>query len=120
MTDDFVAALPVLLRPGAAAVPVAWTFRPATAGNNDGSIPYGSTLAGAAVSVYDSLGADQTASVLVANSVVAAGFVVSAALNHPGTVTGTGRYTAVVTLTLSTGAVIPFDSREIVADAVVG
>ena len=113
---------PVRLRVGASAQPVAWQFAAQSAATaNDGSLPFGATIASATVRIYDSTGTERTSSVLQANSVaVSGGLIVTAALNHPGTVTGTGYYTALITLTLSTAAVIAFESRGIWADSAAG
>lgn len=118
---DFTGHEQITLRPGALGVPVTWRFAAASSAvANDGSLPFGATIATADVTIYDADGTDVTASILAAGSVqVSGGLSVMARLNHLGT-TITQRCTAVVTCTLSTGAVIPFDCRRILVDGVTG
>lgn len=119
---DFEGTGKVILRPGAAYVPIRWQFAAASSVmTNDGSIPFGATITNAAVAVYNRAGTDVTSDVILAGTVqVVGGLAVSALLRHPGNVTGEVRYSFVVTLTLSTGATIPYDCRRLVIDGRTG
>lgn len=124
---DFQGTQTIMLRPGANRVPISFEFRAASANNtNDGSIPYGATITGAAVAVYDQEGIDRTTATVNSNTTQLVGLVVSTALKHPNTgadpsaaieMRGINTYTAVVTVTLSTNATIPFECRRILVDA---
>ena len=80
---------------------------------DDGSIPYGTTVSSAAVYAKDTDGTDKTSEIVTTAASVADN-VVSCGLTYPAT-TGAGTYILEVKLTLSTGAVLPYDARRIVA-----
>lgn len=123
---DFEGVEKVVLRPGANAVPITFAFVAASNNvANDGSVPFGATISNATVAVYDQDGTDRTGNCVNANSTQVVGLTVSATLKHPNTgannttaITIVGRkvYTALVTLTLSTGAVVPYKGQRILVD----
>jgi hypothetical protein len=113
------------LRPGASDVPFRWRFAAeSAAGANDGALPFGTTIASAVVKLFNHLGVDVSDAVLLTPPGVAVvgGLIVTASLKHPGAVahTVTKTYTAVLALTLSTGAVLVFEAKRIKVDPTAG
>lgn len=114
MPDFGAAGTTLTLRPGATDVPVSWRFTACTSASaNDGALPYGTTIASAAVAIYDP--GDVAVAGMVESVVVSGGLVVTATLTHPGAVTHTTArlYTAVLTLTLSTGAKLVVEAKRL-------
>src|SRR5512135_750233 len=120
---DFEGTLTRTLRPGDASVPIRFDFSQAsTSTANDGSIPYGTTIATAAIKIYTDAGST-SASVLDAGSLsLVGGSAVTARLSHPsGTVfEGLRTYTAIVKLTLNSGAIINYECARIMIDGAAG
>lgn len=112
---DFTASARVYLEPGAEKVPVSCAFVACTtAAANDGSLPYGTTIASATVEVLDTTG-DAVADILDAGSVAVSGggLLVSFTLSYP-TTSPAGLYAWRVLATLSTGAKVAFEGQRIV------
>lgn len=120
---DFEGILTKILRPGDAGVPIRFAFAAAsTSSANDGSIPYGTTISTAAIKVYTDAGSSLS-SVLDAGSLsVVGGAAVTATLTHPASVAFSGRktYTAVLTLTLNTGAIMSYECARLIIDGARG
>jgi len=114
MSDSFTTSGRIILQPGSATVPYSFTYAAASSATaNDGSIPYDSTIASAAVKAFDRSGTDRSAEMIV-GAVTVASPVVTVALKYPAT-TGPGRYSLEFVLTLSTGAIMEFDFTRISA-----
>ena len=110
MSDSFTTNGLIRLQPGSATVPYTFTFSVASSATaNDGAIPYGTTIASAAVKAFDAAGTDKTSEIIVSNSVSSP--VVTVSLKYP--ITGAGVYSLEFVLTLSTGAVMEFDFTRV-------
>ena len=113
MADSFDTSGIIILQPGSATVPYLFTFTAASSATaNDGSIPFGSTIASADIKAFDSLGNDVTSEMI--DSETNTNTTVSPVLKYPAT-TGAGNYSIEFLLTLSTGAVLEFDFTRIYA-----
>lgn len=96
----------VLLKSGAVAYPITFVFAPCSNDTtNDGSIPYGTTIASATVTVLDSAGTDISSSV-VNNSGVVDGLKYTILFDYPA-LAAKGMCIVNMYLTLSSGAVLP-------------
>ena len=112
MAESFERGI-IILQPGSATVPYSFTFSAATSATaNDGSIPFGSTIASAVLTVFDSDGDDVTSEIIVAESNTDT--VCSVTMKYPAT-SGNGTYSLEFLLTLSTGAVLEYDFTRIYA-----
>lgn len=112
MSDSFLLSKIITLQPGSATVPYTFTFAAASSVTaNDGSIPYGNTISGADVKVFDEAGTDVTSDMIVSESNTT--LVVTVSLKYPGT---EGRYSLEIILTLSSGAVMEFDFTRVYAE----
>lgn len=98
---DFLDEGIIKLIPGTSKRPVTLFFIAETSsGANDGSLPYGTLIESANITIVDSDGDDYTDEILVANSVsVSNGLNVLFEINH-STEVGVGAYTANIELTL--------------------
>ena len=113
MADSFSTNGTIILQPGSATVPYTFTFAAASSATvNDGSIPYGSTIASAVLKVFDKDLVDKTTEIIVAESNTTT--TLSVTMKYPATA-GNGRYKLECLLTLSTGAVLEFDFTRIYA-----
>jgi hypothetical protein len=113
MGDSFDTNGIIILQPGTATVPYSFTFAAATSATaNDGSIPFGSTIAGADVKAFDAVGNDVTAEIV--DSETNTTLSVTPVLKYPGT-SGAGNYSLEILLTLNTGAVLETDFTRIYA-----
>jgi len=113
MGDSFSTNGIIILQPGSATVPYAFTFAAATSATaNDGSIPNGTTIASSVSKAYDAAGNDVTAEIIVSESNTT--LVVSLTLKYPAT-SGAGNYSLEILLSLSTGAVIEVDFTRVYA-----
>lgn len=121
--ESFEGHQTITLHPGDSGYPVRWAFSAAsTFLANDGSIPYGTTIASATVEIITDAGATSS-SVLDAGSVqVEGGLVVAAKLNHPDATafSGTKTYVANVALTLTSSAVLHYECARIRIDGRAG
>lgn len=110
---DFSGNTLAYIQPGTAAYPLAFTFAACSSATaNDGSIPYGTIIASAVAVITDPNGTVRTSSVLNGSVTVTGGTKVSLAVDYPSSPpTGwvEGYYTVELRLTLSSGAVIPYD-----------
>jgi len=110
--DSFQGIKDIIVQPGTATVPYTFTFAACSSTTaNDGSLPFGTTIASAAVKAFDEAGTDSTALLIASSSVSSP--VVTVALKYPTT---TGRYSLEFLLTLSTGAVLEFDFTRVYAE----
>jgi len=101
---DFVGSSKIFIRTGTGKQPLALSFSAETAiGSNDGSIPYGSTIAGVTVTVKDSGGTDISAATVF--SATTDGMIVNIKFNYPP-LAAKGRCITLIALLLSTGATI--------------
>ena len=97
----------VILREGTSAYPMAFIFAPSSAGDqNDGSIPFGTTISSAAITVLSSTGADITSEVAGTVSVVG-GLQVKTTFSYPTSAVQDGDCSVTIELTLSSAAVLP-------------
>ena len=113
MSDSFKDSEPIILQPGSATVPYTFTFAACTSTTaNDGSLPFGTTIASAVVKALDEDGTDRTAEIVASDS--SASLVLTIALKYPAT-TGIGRYSLEMVLTLDSGAVMEFDFTRLYA-----
>ena len=95
-----------VLLPGTADYPMRFTFSACTTATaNDGSLPYGTTIASATILALDKDGTDITTALTDAVS-VSGGLSVNVALSYPADA-ALGSCKVYVILTLSSGAVIP-------------
>lgn len=116
---DFTGPDRIWLRPGTDAYPVTFFFAPSSSvAADDGSIPYGTTITGASVAGYDEAGAAATALVDAGSVVVGVDALTVACTLTAGTL-AEGAYSLLVTLTLSTAAVVSFWARRVFVTAMV-
>ena len=114
MLDSFLTNANIVLQPGSSKVPYSFTFAAASSATaNDGSIPFGSTIASVVVKAFDSDGVDKT-SEIIEGTPTSTSLVVSVDLNYPA-ITGNGTYSLEFLLTLSTGAVLEVDYNRVIA-----
>jgi hypothetical protein len=103
---DIIGDEVVVLRPGTIAYPMAFMFYPASnAAARDGSIPFGSTITAATVSVFDAAGDDISTDVAPTPTAVSEGIQVDVAFSH-SQLCKSGRCVTKIHLTLSTGSVL--------------
>ena len=113
MGDSFETNGIIILQPGSATVPYTFTFAAASSGTaNDGSIPFGTTIANAVVKAFDTSGNDVTSEIVVNDSNNTT--VVSVTLKYPAT-SGEGVYSLEILLTLNTGAILETDFTRLYA-----
>ena len=115
MADNFTGSDRIELQPGDSECPYTFTFSVASSATaNDGSIPYGLTIASVAVKAFDEAGTDKTSDIVDSSSVSSP--TVSVALNYPATA-GAGRYSLEMVLTYSgAGAKKEFDFTRVFAE----
>lgn len=113
MGDSFETNGIIILQPGSATVPYSFTFAAATSATaNDGSMPFGTTIASATVKAFDASKNEVTSEIVVSNSNTST--VVSVTLKYPAT-SGEGNYSLEILPTLNTGAVLETDFTRIYA-----
>lgn len=120
---DFQGSTKFTLRPGAVDVPFLWEFEACSAADaNDGSLPYGTLIDSATIVVYDDDGTDVTEETVGVNSsstvtVSSDGLSVAALVDYPTALAleSPTYLKFVLTLTLTTAAVIVFEHRRIIA-----
>lgn len=113
MSDSFQGVADIILQPGSATVPYAFTFEAASSATaNDGSLPTGTTISSTAIRAFDEAGNDVTAEMVASESSTTT--VQTINLKYPAT-TGVGRYSLEMLLTLSSGAVMEFDFTRVFA-----
>lgn len=101
----------VWVQPSTSEYPLRVTFSAEyAAGANDGSLPYGTTITSATIVASD---ADGTTSddLVDDGSIVTGDTYVDCTLSYP--TLGDGLYTLEYRLTLSSGAVIPYDAKRV-------
>lgn len=104
-TTDFIVAPDVMIREGALNRPVSFVFAACSSAiANDGSIPFGTTIASAALVVKTVVGIDITTEVNARVISVTGGLTVATAFDYP-LANRAGRCNVFVELTLSSGAV---------------
>ena len=114
MGDSFQGINSITLQPGSATVPYTFTFAACSSATaNDGSIPYGTTISSAAITVYDETGTDKTTEMVVSESNTTT--VLTINLKYPATA-GVGRYSIEMLVTLDSGAVMEFDFTRVYAE----
>ena len=111
MGDSFQSVKTITIQPGSATVPYTFTFAACSSATaNDGSIPFGTTIASCVTTAYNEAGTDSTALLVYTESLATP--VVTVGLKWPTTA---GRYSLEFVLTLSSGAVMEFDFTRIYA-----
>ena len=110
--DDFKESHPITIDPGDSNVPYSFIFNPCSGqDSNDGAIPFGTTvLTGAVTAKNETSGADATSALISGSAVNPDRLIVR--LKYPG---ANGTYSLRFVLTLSSGAVIEFDFKRIIA-----
>ena len=104
---DFLGGDTAWLQPDTEQYPLSFGFSVCSSATaNDGALPYGTTISSATVEITDSAGADKTSSVLNGSASVSGGLTVQFLVDYS---LPDGRYVIELQLTLSSGAVIPFD-----------
>lgn len=95
----------VLLKSGTVAYPITFVFAPCSNDTtNDGSIPYGTTISSATVTVLDSTGVDVTTSIINDSSVNGLKYTI---LFDYSSDVAKGACIVNIYLTLSSGAILP-------------
>ena len=111
--SDFSTNGIIKLQPGSATVPYTFTFATCSSATaNDGSLPYGTTIASSVSKVFDKDGADKTSEIIVNESNTDT--ALSLTMKYPVTA-GDGRYSLEILLTLSSSAVLEFNFTRIYA-----
>ena len=114
MADSFQGVEDIILQPGSATVPYTFTFAACSSATaNDGSIPYGTTISSAVITVFDETGTDKTAEMIASETNTAT--VLTITLKYPATA-GVGRYSIEMLVTLDSGAVMEFDFTRVYAE----
>ena len=115
MGDSFETNGIIILQPGSATVPYSFTFAAASSATaNDGSIPFGSTIASAMAKAFDPRGNDVSGEIIVGSASVSGGLVVTVSLKYPA-VSGEDNYSIEFLLTLSTSAILEADFTRLFA-----
>jgi hypothetical protein len=113
MADNFQGKDVVVLQPSDALIPVKFSTPVCTtASANDGSIPYGDTVASAIVTAYASDNTVVTTELIESSSV--GSNIVTVVFNYPST-TGEGTYRVKIVVTTANGVDIEFDFNRIYA-----
>ena len=111
MSDSFQGLKSIIVQPGSN-ITRTFTFAACSSATaNDGSIPYGVTIASAAVKAFKD-GTDSTDDLIVSSST--ATLVVSVRLKYPVT-GGNGRYSLKIVLTFSDGQTEEYDFNRVYA-----
>ncbi|HUV26073.1 MAG TPA: hypothetical protein VMW34_01790 [Anaerolineales bacterium] len=114
MADSFQGVEDIILQPGSSTVPYTFTFAACSSATaNDGSIPYGTTISSAVITVFDETGADKTTEIIASETNTAT--VLTISLKYPATA-GVGRYSIEMSVTLDSGAVMEFDFTRVYAE----
>ena len=112
MTDSFQNTKSIILQPGSN-VTRTFTFAACSSATaNDGSIPYGVTIASAAVKAFAKDGTDSTTDLIVSSSTTT--LVVSVRIKYPVT-GGAGRYSLEIVLKFSDGETEEYDFNRVYA-----
>lgn len=113
---DFIGSATVKLQPTTRNLPVSMTFSACSSATaNDGSIPYGDSIASAVVKAYSPDGTDVTSS-MVTQAAAVNGLTVSCEISYY-TGIASGRHKLTATLTMASGYIDEFDlKRVVVAD----
>ena len=113
MADSFQGVEDIILQPGSATVPYTFTFAACSSATaNDGSIPFGTTISSAVITVFDETGTDKTTEMIASETNTAT--VLTINLKYPATA-GVGRYSIEMLVTLDSGAVMEFDFTRVYA-----
>jgi len=109
---DFSTRGSISLQPNDVAVPYSFEFKPASAtGANDGSIPYGDSVASCAVTAHtDESGTDVTSELI--NSSSLSDNIVTVILDYPS-MTGIGEYHLTFVITATGGFKKEFDFNRV-------
>ena len=114
MADSFQGVEDIILQPGSATVPYTFSFAACSSATaNDGSIPFGTTISSAVITVFDETGTDKTAEMIASETNTAT--VLTITLKYPATA-GVGRYSIEMLVTLDSGAVMEFDFTRVYAE----
>jgi len=112
MSDSFQGSSIITVQPGDHSSSYTFTFAACSSATaNDGSLPYGTTIASCVTTAYDETGTDCTTLLIYTESLATP--VVTVGLKWPTTA---GRYSLEFVLTLSTGSVMEFDFTRIYAE----
>lgn len=110
--DDFIDLEPIILQPGTS-ITRTFTFAACTSATaNDGSIPYGTLLSSVAVVVFDESGTDVTSQIVISESNTT--LVESIKFKYPA-ISGPGRYSVEMVVTLDTGETEEYDFTRLFA-----
>ena len=110
MADSFQGVKSIIVQPGSN-ITRAFTFAACSSAiANDGSIPYGVTIASAAVKAFAKDGTDSTTDLIVSSSTTT--LVVSVRIKYPVT-GGAGRYSLEMVLTFSDGQTEEYDFTRV-------
>ena len=113
MADSFQSVKSIIVQPGSN-ITRTFTFAACSSATaNDGSIPYGVTIASAAVKAFDKDGTDSTTDLIVSSS--ATTLVVSVKIKYPVT-GGAGRYSLEIVLTFSDDETEEYDFNRVYAE----
>lgn len=103
---DVVGSIKIVLRSGTGKYPVKFFFAAASSpAINDGSLPYGTTIASVQALITDSAGVDITSQAIDSVAVDVSGLQVDLSLNFPATAAKFKAVTMLI-LTLSSGSII--------------
>ena len=112
MSDSFQGLKSIILQPGSN-ITRRYTFAACSSATaNDGSIPYGVTIASVVVKAFDKDGTNSTTDLIVSSSTTT--LVVSVRLKYPVT-GGAGRYSLEIVLTFSDGQTEEYDFNRVYA-----
>jgi len=110
MADSFQGLKSIIVQPGSN-ITRTFTFAACSSATaNDGSIPYGVTIASAAVKAFAKDGTDSTTDLIVSSSTTT--LVVSVRIKYPVT-GGAGRYSLEIVLTFSDGQTEEYDFTRV-------
>ena len=111
MSDSFTGFDSITVQPGTDDAVYTFTFSICSSATaNDGAIPFGDTIASAAVKAFFEDGTDASSEAL--GSISNTTTVVTVPLSYPST-TGIGRYSLEFVLTLTSGAKLEFDFNRL-------
>jgi len=114
MADSFQGVEDIILQPGSATVPYTFSFAACSSATaNDGSIPFGTTISSAVITVFDEVGGDKTTEIISSETNTAT--VLTISLKYPATA-GEGRYSIEMLVTLDNGAIMEFDFTRLYAE----
>ena len=111
MSDSFQGNSVITVQPGDHSDSYTFTFAACSSATaNDGSLPYGTTIASCVTTAYNEAGTDSTTLLVYTESLTTP--VVTVGLKWPTTA---GRYSLEFVITLSSGSVMEFDFTRIYA-----